>query len=197
MKNSITKAIKELERVYREVNKQLFNNELDKGIRIIIQTKGRKKKVLGYHSPRRWKDGDNYISEITLSAEDLNKHDPFEILIHECVHNRNFMKGISDCCTNQYHNRKFKVIAEQAGLLVEQDSVYGWCHTRLGEKAKAMLDSVKPDYTLFRQFRLTAPVQNTHLKKFVCGCGMIIRVARVKEFDATCNNCGTNFMQEN
>jgi hypothetical protein len=194
MKNSITKAIKELERLYEIINVELFDSQLDPNIRIIIQTKGRKKKVIGFHSPKRWKSGEDFISEITLCAEDLNSSDPAEILIHECVHNYNYMRGISDCCTNQYHNKKFKVVAEQVGLIVERSKVYGWCYTKSGEKAKQVIINSAFNYDLFQDFRLVSTPSHTYQRLFMCSCGMKIRVARIDEFKATCDNCHTPFI---
>lgn len=195
MKNSIIKAIKELERCYQIFNRELFDNKLDKNIRITIQTKGRKKKVIGYHAPKRWQDtvSGNMITEITLCAEDLMDYDPMEVLIHESCHNYNYQRGINDCCTNQYHNKKFKQVAEEAGLIVKRDERYGWCWTSLGEKAIQVIDSISVKSELFKCFMLTTPSQTTYLKKFICDCGMIIRVARVDEFSATCNNCKSPF----
>lgn len=195
MKNSITKAIKELERCYQIFNERLFDGKLDSNIRITIQTKGRKKKVIGYHAPKRWHDKVNgqFITEITICAEDLMSYDPMEVLIHESVHNFNYQRGIKDCCTNQYHNKKFKQVAEQAGLTVRQDKTYGWCWTSLGEKAAQVIESIGVDLNLFKCFMLTVPAQTTYLKKFMCECGMIIRVAKVNEFSATCNNCESSF----
>jgi len=195
-KNSIMPAIKELERLYRLFNEKLFSGKLDKDIRILIQTRGRKKKVIGFHAPKRWKNTENgdYVTEITLCAEDLNKHDPCEVLIHECAHNFNFQRGIADCCSNRYHNKYFKQAAEDAGLIVEQDLMYGFCITSLGHRAQAVIDEAKPALGLFKTVRLDGFVAPTYLRKFMCTCGMIIRVARVSEFSATCNNCGTPFL---
>jgi hypothetical protein len=194
MKNSITKAIKELEKLYVVINRELFNNKLDQNIRITIQTKGRAKKIIGYHSPKRWKKEDGeMITEITICAEDLNSCDPAEVLIHEACHNYNFMRDIKDCCTNQYHNKKFKTVAEMAGLKVTRSRTYGWCFTDLGEKAQKVVNESGFNYEVFKSFRLTASPAPTYLRKFMCECGMIIRVARVDDFSATCNNCLTDF----
>jgi hypothetical protein len=198
MENSIIPATKELERIYMTINKLSYDEKLDKNIRIVIQTKGRMKKCIGFHSPKRWLDEktNEYISEITICAEDLIKHDVFEVMLHEIVHSFNFSRGISDCCTNQYHNHYFKDIAEKHGLKVERDKQYGFCYTSLNEEGENLKNAITPNYELFKTFRLKGNVQETYLKKFVCECGMIIRVARINTFSATCNNCHSEFKQE-
>lgn len=197
MKNSVIEAIKELERIYLDINNKSYNKQLDKSVRIMIQTKGRMKKCIGFHSPKRWfnEETKEHTSEITICAEDLIKYDAFEVMLHEVVHSFNFSRGISDCCTNQYHNHYFKDVAEKHGLKVERDKQYGFCYTSLNEEGEELKKNISPNYELFKTFRLKGAVQETYLKKFVCDCGMIIRVARVNDFSATCNNCGSQFKQ--
>jgi hypothetical protein len=193
---SITPAIKELERCARAFNKHLFNNELDKNIRILIQTQGRKRLTLGYHSKNRWKDSDGEkFTEITICAEHLLAMNPMDVLLHELCHNYASVKGIKDHSSNGYHNMRFKAIAEMAGLNVDSALDYkGWFDTSIGPKAQGVIDSVKPKMDLFKEVRLESPKAKTYARKFQCPCGMNIRVARHKEFSATCDICNGKFI---
>jgi len=194
-KNSIVEITQELERWYHIINNELYSNQLDQNVRIMIQTKGRIKKAIGFFAPKRWRDDINncFVSELTLCAEDLNRHNPVEIMLHEMVHNFNNQNGVKDCCSNQYHNRKFKEVAEGHGLEVKQDKTYGFCFTSLNDKGKEIEKNLSPNMELFQLHRMDGPKQYTYLRKFVCDCGMIVRVAKVNEFSATCDICHTKF----
>ena len=122
-------------------NKELFNNELPKVI-ITIQTRGRKK-CYGWFWKNRWTENGNAVHEINMSAENINrtKEDQCETLIHEMLHLHNAIRGINDCNALQYHNKYFKVAAEEAGLLVMKYPGKGWAMTSLGDIAKKVVDS--------------------------------------------------------
>lgn len=66
--------------------------------------------------------------------------DMMEGLLHELVHIHNYVHGITDVTSNQYHNRRFQQSALEAGLYVDREivrkgdklvSVKGWCLTSL------------------------------------------------------------------
>lgn len=193
MENSIIDATRELERWYHQINCSIYDNQMD-DIRIVIQTKGRIKKAIGFFSAKRWKkENGDYISEITVCAEDLSSNDPFEVMLHEMVHAFNNQNGIVDCCSNGYHNKQFKNQAEKHGLNVEKSKTYGFCFTSLNDDGKKLRDEIKPKDELFKTFRIDGHCKQTYLRKFVCDCGMILRVARISEFSATCNNCKSEF----
>lgn len=196
MEKSIVPAIQELEKAYSIFNDELFNGECDDNVKVVIQTKGRKKYIIGFHAPKRWYDEntDTYSAEISISAEDLAKHDPFHVLLHEMVHHWNFQNDINDASSNGYHNKKFKVVAERVGLEVERSKKYGWSKDSLTDRVKEIIERHYFNYELFKEFRIQGPPQKTYLRKFTCSCNFIVRVARHKDFSATCNLCGTNFV---
>ena len=193
MKYSVNPAISELERAYQFFNGELFGGGLDSNVVITIQSRGRKS-ALGWRWAGKWKNGDtSEIAEINLSAEDLKRSDPYEVLIHEMAHHLNHQKGIKDVSRGQYHNKRFKETAESAGLIVKKCGNVGFGITELGELAKEKLLKFKPQkevFALLRRCEITA--STTKLKKWACSCGINVRVAR-PDFDATCNLCGTRF----
>ena len=193
MQYSLQPAIQELERAYQFFNQELFGAGLDLNVIITIQSRGRKN-ALGWHWAGKWKNGDKTaLAEINLSAENLKTSDPYEILIHEMAHHLNHQRGIQDVSRGQYHNKHFKTAAESAGLEVKRVGNVGYGITELGELAKEKILQFKPQKEVFAILRIQEIArQKTKLKKWSCGCGVNVRVART-DFDATCNSCGTAF----
>lgn len=200
MINSLTPAIKELERAYKHFNAELFNNDLTDDVLITIQTKGRRN-ALGWYATNRWVKQGAAIHEINLSAEHLIMDDKggkllYEVLIHEMGHHWNNIRDIRDCArTGQYHNKKFKVAAELVGLEVEKTEKYGYAFTKLGAVAQMALDSLKPDYSAFDCVRLAKqkkPTKKSNLVKWSCGCTNVW--SKVK-LSAECENCNNTFIE--
>jgi len=76
-----------------------------------------------------------YFREINLCAEHLNR--PVERVIttlcHEMCHLWCMEKSIQDTSRKgQYHNARFKEVAEAAGLIVHQHQTRGYCITEPG-----------------------------------------------------------------
>ena len=198
LQNSIKPSIEELERFYRFINKR-FNLNLKDEIVITIQTKGRRKKTMGWFWADRWTNGKGQVHEINISAEELINGNPYETLTHELVHYKKNQDGIKDCSKNQYHNTKFKGLAEKLLLDVSKSSNYGWGYTKPTPEWEKMFNSeFKPNKKAFVMFRNeegnNKGKQPTKMKKWECGCGMIVRCA--KELNAVCMECGTPFKRE-
>lgn len=74
--------------------------------------------------------------ELNIAAQHLTR--PIENVVSSCLHELshlyNMEHGIKDT-SGYYHNKKFKKTAEEiAGLIIEQDSNYGWTITSPGER---------------------------------------------------------------
>lgn len=202
--NSIQPAVRELERIYDKACSLFKNLEKDHDFTlaetrpvILVQTKGRKS-ALGWFWAQRWENGDGELHELTITAEYLKRpvHEIAETMVHEMVHHFNFLRGVKDCNASQYHNRKFAEICEAVGLLVEKGK-RGFAYTDLSEPLRAKVDSWKLNadaFALARTVPLTVKAP-TKLKKWTCGCGINIRVAR-SDFSATCNFCDTAFEEQ-
>jgi len=123
-------------------NEKLAAGQLDVTPVITIQSKGRRS-AYGWFWDCTWKNGDEAARpEINIAAEHLSRsaRNIFETLIHEMAHMINAKKGIKDCNTAQYHNKRFKITAEEIGLTVEKMGAYGYAKTALGERAMAVVD---------------------------------------------------------
>src|SRR5262249_5394965 len=124
---SIRPAIAELERAFLALA-FLFKREMPLPV-ITIQTRGRRRNVLGWYAHRRWQNGEpEGVSEINLCAEYLAREVPdvAEVLLHEMCHYANALDGIEDCSHNQYHRKSFKTRCDTIGLDCEKMGGYGW-----------------------------------------------------------------------
>jgi len=179
---SLAPLIAEAERCLHAAIKHFGLKTKPESIVFTIQTKGRKN-ALGWFWASRWKtQAKESVQEINLSAETLRDCNPGEVIIHELAHAENFTLGIKDC-VNNVHNKKFKAMAEQLGLLVKpRDKRYGYGFTDLGDGAKAFLDSIKFDHQLFKLNRLepvTAAKAGTRLLKCQCPeCEYTVRITQ-------------------
>lgn len=122
-----------LEKIYRELNKDKFNGELEECIITVQSTRG----TYGHVTCSRiWKvnKADEKINcyELNIAAGTLNR--PIEnivsTMLHEMVHIYNLMHCVQDCSRgNTYHNKRFKEKAESVGLKIDYDSRIGWSIT--------------------------------------------------------------------
>lgn len=192
MNNSIIPIIKELERIYDVINVK-FGFKYPRPI-IIIQTKGRSKNLLGWFGADRWKQNKKEIGEITICAESLNKN-PVETLIHEMAHYANHCEKVTDCNNTQYHNKHFKLKAENYGLNCKKDGRLGWADTEISERLQIILNDIKINKQVFKLYRKQklSIVTPTKMKKWRCSC-TTVRCA--VDLNATCNICKKEFQLE-
>lgn len=118
-----------LEKMFRELNRDYFGNELEEPI-ITIQATPR---AYGHVSVSKvWKRKGENRHELNIDAGTLQRpiEDICATLLHEMTHLYNMAHGIQDCSRGgSYHNSRFKVEAERRGLHVEKHPKYGWTVT--------------------------------------------------------------------
>lgn len=123
-----------LEKMFRALNADWFNGELEEPI-ITIQSTPR---AYGHVTVgKTWKRKDDWRHELNLGAETLSR--PIEnvtaTMLHEMVHLYNIAHEVQDCSRGgSYHNRKFKDEAERRGLHIEHHERYGWTLTEPTEE---------------------------------------------------------------
>jgi|GEM_PF-2196538 len=149
-------AVDLLDSAFTFFNTQLFNNSISVRPVITIQSKGRKN-AYGWFWAGKWKNGIDNRCEINISAEELARTATsiFETLIHEMVHQFNWQRGIFDCTANQYHNKRFRLGCEEAGLNCEKLRNYGWAKTSLAGKSKIAVNEfiANNDCKMFDSFK--------------------------------------------
>lgn len=125
----ISRTVGYFEKIYRALNADKFNNELEMPMITIQSSKG----AYGHVTCARvWNRKDEQCFELNIGAEYLNR--PIEnvvsTILHEMVHIYNLMHDIQDCSRNNtYHNKRFKEKAEEVGLHIEYDKKIGWSIT--------------------------------------------------------------------
>jgi len=193
---SIKPMIENLEVLFKSLNDEYFNGELQKAVITISPdtTRG----AYGWcTSWKAWQEegSDEGYYEINLCAEHTARGYKAltETLLHEMVHLYNLQIGVQDTSRGgTYHNKKFKTMAESKGLIVEQSQKYGWAYTQLTPEVNAFLDTITGiDFTLFR-----AKVENSSSKKksssrkYTCPlCGKSVRAT--KEIRILCGECSS------
>lgn len=119
-----------LVKVFKGINEEYFNNELEVPTITIQSTVG----AYGHVSVQKvWHNDTTATHELNLSADYLNRpiEDTVATLIHEACHLYALQNDIKDTSNRGvYHNKRFKQIAEEIGHLhIEKHDKYGWTLT--------------------------------------------------------------------
>ena len=159
----------------------------------------------GYHAPGRWNVAGEQRTEIMISGEGLRRS-PREVLVtllHEAVHALAHARGIKDTSRQgRYHNKQFKICAEELGMVTEHDERNGWSASTITpatERAYArQLADLAQAMTLWRHGETitgTTPRRNTNFIAAICPCGRTIRAAAstLAEAPITCAACDGKF----
>lgn len=123
-----------LNKVFKLINEEYFNNELEVPTITIQSTVG----AYGHVSVNKvWHNDTVATHELNLSADYLNR--PIEnivaTLIHEGCHLYALQNNIKDTSNRGiYHNKRFKALAEERGLQISRHETYGWTITEPTEK---------------------------------------------------------------
>lgn len=123
-----------LEKIFRALNEDSFNGELEEPVITIQDTPT----AYGHVSVCKvWSAKDNRQRELNIAAGTLQR--PIEevvaTMLHEMTHLYNLQHEIQDCSRGgTYHNKKFKDEAQKHMISVECDSKYGWTITKPTEQ---------------------------------------------------------------
>ena len=198
---SLKPIIDKLESLFSNFNQKFYNGKLQKPV--ITVSPDTTKGAYGWCTTwKAWKEKDEESGYygINLCAEHLARPFPevCATLLHEMVHLWNLQNNVQDTSRGgTYHNKKFKQVAEEHGLIIDQDSKYGWTITSLNDEAKAFIDGLKEQG--FEIYRSKLPKikksKSSSSRKYVCPhCGLIIRAT--KEVHVICSECGVEFEEE-
>lgn len=197
---NINDYLSEVKNFFDCFNRNLFDSVLPEPI-LIIQSAG-KKKFLGWCSRKMvWesKDKSETRYEVTVTAEYLTR--PIEeiaaTVLHECCHLYANINEIKDVSGAYYHNKKFKMIAEEHGLFVEELPIYGWGSTKFNELGLEVFNRINIDLDAFDFSRIVQPEKEkketvSKTKKYACSCDIEIK-SKAEELSVTCNTCGSEF----
>lgn len=201
-----------LEKMYRQLNQDKFNGELEDPI-ITIQSTPR---AYGHVTCGKvWKSKDVARYELNIGAGTLDR--PIEnvvsTLLHEMVHIYHLMNNIQDCSRGgTYHNRKFKEKAESVGLIINKDSRIGWSLTEPSEELiEYIISQGWTDILINRQESIRIggvsggssgdssghkPTRKpSSTRKYICPCcGNSVRAT--KEINIICGDCMKQMVKE-
>lgn len=202
----LSQTIAELERCYVQLSKRFPDPVRLRQLPVITTMPAGRKQCLGWMGPRAWQDTNVVVAaaevkhqpnEIVLCAEVLARPvaDIMETLLHEMVHHYNALGGVKDCSDRQWHNKRFKEVAELVGLVVEKQPGRGYAATKLGESACAAVMALQVDPSLFLLHRPSKvnPSKESKRRTFHCACDAAGVQADPRCFEARCLKCQALF----
>lgn len=210
---SYNRVTQYLNKVFKLINSEYFDNELEMPTITIQSTVG----AYGHVTTSKvWKTESGKASyELNIGADYLDR--PIEnivaTLIHEGCHLYAMQNGIKDTSNRGvYHNKRFKALAENRGLIIEKHSRYGWTITTPSEATiNFCIDNDLQEVLITRHTGITftgvgtgkngngTPVKPTAPKKgnsikWICPCcGAIVRSTKI--LNIVCGDCNEKFIQ--
>ena len=210
---SYNRVTQYLNKVFKLINSEYFDNELEMPTITIQSTVG----AYGHVTTSKvWKTESGKASyELNIGADYLDR--PIEnivaTLIHEGCHLYAMQNGIKDTSNRGvYHNKRFKALAEDRGLIIEKHSRYGWTITTPSEATiNFCIDNDLQEVLITRHTGITftgvgtgkngngTPVKPTAPKKgnsikWICPCcGAIVRSTKI--LNIVCDDCNEKFIQ--
>ena len=210
---SYNRVTQYLNKVFKLINSEYFDNELEMPTITIQSTVGAYGHVT---TSKGWKTESGKASyELNIGADYLDR--PIEnivaTLIHEGCHLYAMQNGIKDTSNRGvYHNKRFKALAEDRGLIIEKHSRYGWTITTPSEATiNFCIDNDLQEVLITRHTGITftgvgtgkngngTPVKPTAPKKgnsikWICPCcGAIVRSTKI--LNIVCGDCNEKFIQ--
>lgn len=210
---SYNRVTQYLNKVFKLINSEYFDNELEMPTITIQSTVG----AYGHVTTSKvWKTESGKASyELNIGADYLDR--PIEnivaTLIHEGCHLYAMQNGIKDTSNRGvYHNKRFKALAEDRGLIIEKHSRYGWTITTPSETTiNFCIDNDLQEVLITRHTGITftgvgtgkngngTPVKPTAPKKgnsikWICPCCDAI-VRSTKILNIVCGDCNEKFIQ--
>ena len=159
---------------------------------------------LGHFAAGRWQHkGSEILPELFVTGEGLRRGATSVLgtLLHEAAHGIANIRNISDTSRQgRYHNRHYKALAEELGLVVEQDTSIGWSATQVPDatanRYTAEITAIDAALVAYRRAEpRTSSTKNTNLIAATCICARRIRVAprTLAQAPIICGVCRTGF----
>ena len=210
---SYNRVTQYLNKVFKLINSEYFDNELEMPTITIQSTVG----AYGHVTTSKvWKTESGKASyELNIGADYLDRaiENIVATLIHEGCHLYAMQNGIKDTSNRGvYHNKRFKALAEDRGLIIEKHSRYGWTITTPSEATiNFCIDNDLQEVLITRHTGITftgvgtgkngngTPVKPTAPKKgnsikWICPCcGAIVRSTKI--LNIVCGDCNEKFIQ--
>lgn len=164
-----------------------------------------KLKKWGHWAGRRWETNGEVYAEVLISAEGLARgaRGVFETLLHESVHA--YQDSIDEAGTSRqgrYHNRTFKLRAEEFGLTTDKDPKIGCITPDITEECATQyataISAIDKALRATRGIEPAGPKTARNGVVLVCGCDRKIRLTEsvAEEGPITCGVCDEEFVLE-
>lgn len=159
----------------------------------------------GHFASERWEAAgspDELRAEVFVAGEVASRggEGVLEVLLHEAAHGLARARGVRDCDVTGRHNRRYRQLAEEVGLVAGLDPGHtwrGWCETALTDAARVRysdeLRRIDVAATHARRPERRRPSRN--LQRYECGCGRVMRMAATtwEQAPVLCAACGQAF----
>ena len=210
---SYNRVTQYLNKVFKLINTEYYDKDLVMPTFTMQSTDGSYGHVT---TSKVWKTESGKASyELNIGADYLNR--PIEnivaTLIHEGCHLYAMQNGIKDTSNKGvYHNKKFKALAEERGLIIERHDKYGWTITTPSEETinfcinndlQEVLISRNTGFTFTgvgtgkngngTPVKPIAPKKGNSIKWICPCCGAIVRSTKV--LNIVCGDCTEKFIQ--
>lgn len=158
-------------------------------VTVVLGASGRKRNAMvhGHFAPNSWAEGDERVHEVLLSGESLERGAEATLgtILHELAHAFAHAQDIKDTSNNgRYHNTKFKKIAEEFGIHLEQAPTIGWSVTSVPDETvklyEPQLEELRKALKTYRVGNAEETVKKTQKKyKMECPeCGQAIVITK-------------------
>jgi len=163
----------------------------------------------GHYAAGRWRhrDSSELAHEVFVSGELLghNARDVLATLLHEAAHAVAYERNVQDTSRGgRYHNARYRALATELGLTVEQAGAIGWSRTTMPDTTAARyqreLTVLERALTASRQPEIAGRYGRTNHNNGValtCSCPRRIRVARsvAEQGPIHCGVCEQSFRE--
>lgn len=206
MKNPTLDILTAVDAIVTEARKQ--HEDIPEKLVVVMDSgKRRSSMVHGHFARLSWHDD---YSEIKLGTESLARGavPTLGTVLHELSHAVAFARGVQDTSNKgRYHNSKFREIANEMGIHVEQDGTIGWSKTSVPEETQQkysfLIEDLDKAITTYREgykeVAGTAGVKRTRaVTKMRCECPDSELSINIKWWDnfgrfGTCGVCLANY----
>ena len=192
-----------LSKMYDFFNEKLFGSQLIKPV--ITISPDEKNKAYGWITrDKLWKESENDegMYEINISAQFLNRpiSETASTLIHEMCHQWAKANSFQDTTrSGSFHNKLFRKIAEDHGLITEFSRGRGWSATTLKESTERLLQDFirdNPNKLVYRVMPIKPHrVRNVSVRKYICpDCEASVRATEA--VNVMCGDCMKQMQEE-
>jgi len=142
----------------------------------------------GHYAQLRWQTAAGQLPEVLVAGEGLSRgaEPVLATLLHEAAHAIADVRGVQDTSRQgRYHNRRYKALAEELGLVVAEQPPIGWSRTTLRPEARdgyaTELAVLEPALTMVRAAEARGAERTGAGSRYLlamCECGRRIRLTR-------------------